>query len=845
MPSLTRDEAATRARLLRVHSYQVDLDLSGALDAARFTSTTTVRFSCTHPGASTFAELTAVSVEEARLNGVPLDAGIRVGNRLPLVGLRAVNEFRVRATLAYSNTGEGLHRFVDPADGEVYLYAMAGPDNAQRIFACFDQPDLKAPVSLTVTAPPQWTVWGNGAGTQITPGRWEFLQTPPLSTYLVTLVAGAYHSLRDEHDGIPLGLVCRQSLAPSLDRDAVEIFDLTKACLDRFHGLFGIRYPFGKYDQAFVAEFNWGAVENPGLIVFRDDTYLFRSAVTPAQREQRAVVIAHEMAHMWFGDLVTLRWWDDIWLNESFAEYMGWRVTVEATPFVDAWTTFAVGRKGGGYAADQRPSTHPVAPTDVDDTTQALANFDGISYAKGASVLRQLVAWLGDETFFSGVRAYFAAHMFGNATLADLLAALSAASGRDLAGWSEVWLRRAQVNTLRPQVTLGPDGRFDEVAVVQSAPPEYPTLRPHRIGVGIYDGDPAVRRQRAELDLDPDTDGGRTTVDMLAGVRPGRLLLLNDGDLTFAKVRFDQASRADLANVLPSLGDSLTRAVVWTAAADATRDAEMTAAEYLALAVAGLPAESEVAVFDAVLTFARSTVVDRYVEPAARPAALAALAIACQRALGHAGAGSGRQLAAARGLINCSTHLSMLRGWLAGDDVPDGLTIDAELRWALLYRLTVLAGAGEAEIAAEVVRDPSAQGAEHAARCRAAVADRAAKARAWRLLIDGDTASARLMAAAAEGFFHPEQAELTAPYVNRYFAEMPAMAARRTPFTVQQVARSAYPQFAVSAQTVAAARAMLADNDLDPTLRRVAVDATDDLQRALAARTPPAKVPSG
>jgi aminopeptidase N len=338
-------------------------------------------------------------------------------------------------------------------------------------------------------------------------------------------------------------------------------------------------------------------VENPGLILFRDE-FIFRSVVTRAQREQRAVVIAHEMAHMWFGDLVTLRWWDDIWLNESFAEYMGWRVAVEATPFVDAWTTFAVGRKGGGYVADQRPSTHPVAPTDVHDTAQALANFDGISYAKGASVLRQMVAWLGDETFLSGVRAYFAAHAFGNATLADLLTALSQSSGRDLGGWAEVWLRRAQLNTLRPQVTLGPDGRYAEVAVVQSAPEEYPTLRPHRIGVGVYDGDPAVLRQRVEVDLDPGVDGGRTTVDALAGVQPGRLLLLNDGDLTFAKVRFDEASRAGLAGVLPRLGDSLARAVVWAAAADATRDAELTAADYLALAVAGLPAESEVAVFE-------------------------------------------------------------------------------------------------------------------------------------------------------------------------------------------------------------------------------------------------------
>ncbi|GII79222.1 aminopeptidase [Sphaerisporangium rufum] len=836
---MTHDEAIDRARLVNVESYHVDLDLSGAPAGMPFGSVTTVRFSCAEPGAATFVELKPVEVQEIRLNGVPVDPAALDGNRLPLAGLRADNELVVRCTMAYSTTGEGVHRFTDPEDGEVYLYAQACLDDAQRIFACFDQPDLKATMTLAVSAPPDWTVRANAPGEQVRPGRWEFAGTLPLSTYLMTVVAGPYHTRQAEHDGIPLALLCRRSLAPYLDKDAEEIFAVTGALLDHFHGLFGIRYPFGDYVQAFVPEFNAGAMENPGCVTFREE-FLHRSAATDSELELRTMVIAHEMTHMWFGDLVTMRWWDDLWLNESFAEYMGWRATAEVTRFTGAWTSFAIVRKSGGYAADQRPSTHPIAPERVADTEQALLNFDGISYAKGASALRQLVAWLGDEAFFAGLRAYFAAHAYGNATLADLLAALSAASGRDLSAWADVWLRRPQVNTLRPEAVTGPDGRYGEVAVRQAAPPGYPTLRPHRIGVGVYaeEGGRVTLAHRAEVDLDPEADGGRTPVPQLAGVPAGRLLLLNDGDLTFAKVGLLPQDRAVLAEVLPALADPLARALTWAAAMEMTRDAEMPAAEFLALAGAGLPAEDDVAVFAQMLRFARETVADRHLPPAARPAALAALAGACQNALdaGRPDAG-GRRLTALRGLVSCAGPelISRLRGWPAGRDVPAGLEIDADLRWAMLGRLVVLDAAGEPEIAAECERDRSARGAEHAARCRAALPGAAAKARAWELIVgDGPL---RLVAAVAGGFWHPEQAADTAPYVARYFAEMPAVAARRTPNVVPALAHAAYPRYAVTAETLAAAEAMIAVPDLDPGLRRAAIDATDDLRRALAART--------
>ncbi|MFI7608001.1 aminopeptidase N [Micromonospora sp. NPDC049366] len=831
MPSLTRVEATARGAAITVDSYQVDLDLTGG--GERFRSHVTIEFRAT-PGAETFVEVKPTKLLAVRLNDADLDPAALDDNRLPLAALRDRNTLTVEAEMAYSNTGEGMHRFVDPADGEAYLYAMSFLDDVQRVFAAFDQPDLKAPVTLTVTAPPEWTVAANGqVAATPRPGRWEFAPTAPLATYFFSLIAGPYHVRRDEHDGIPLGIYCRRSLAAHLDADAEEIFTITRQCLDRFHQLFAERYPFGKYDQAFVPEFNAGAMENPGLVTLRDD-YVFRSAVTDTQRELRATTIAHEMAHMWFGDLVTMRWWDDLWLNESFAEYLGTRVTAEATRFDRAWTTFALRRKAWGYAADQRPSTHPVAPEEVADAAQALLNFDGISYAKGASVLRQLVAWLGDDAFLAGLNAHFAAHRFGNATLADLLGSLSAASGRDLTGWAQRWLREAQVNTVRAEVTVDADGRYREVALVQTAPASHPVLRPHRIGVGRYDADGAV--DRVEVDLDPDADGGRTILAELTGAPAARLLLPNDGDLTFAKVRLDPASADAVPLVLPSLADPLARALLWGEALDAATDGERPVTGVVALIAAALPGETEVIIAEDVLSLSRS-LVDRYLDPAARETALALIAVACGRMLDAAPAGGSMQLAAARALIGATTDADLLTGWLAGRAVPAGLAVDAELRWAVLRRLVVLGAAGEPEIAAEAAADPSAAGAERAARCRASLPDPAAKQAAWEIIVSNTELSNRLIEATAEGFWLPEQAELTAAYVDRYFADMPEAARLRTPWTAERVASLAFPRYAVTQPTREAAEALLARDDLTPGLRRAVTDAADDLRRALIART--------
>ncbi|WIM97671.1 aminopeptidase N [Actinoplanes oblitus] len=829
MPTLTRAEAAERASVVDVESYHVDLDLTG--DGDTFRSRTVVRFRA-RPGAATFLEFEPVEVASMTLNGKPVPATAADGARLALTGLAEANELVVDATMRYSNNGEGLHRYTDPADGAVYLYQHLFINNAGRVLPSFDQPDLKASFRVSVTAPAEWTVATNGRLVSRDGGRWEFAATERISTYLASLIAGPWHVCVDEHDGIPLALYARAALAEQLDAQAGEIFEITKQCLDRFHEMFEIRYPFGHYQQAFAPEFNFGAMEYPGLVVFRDDL-VPRSAMTYTEREYRASVIAHEMAHQWFGDLVTMAWWDDLWLNESFAEYLGSRVAAEATRYTGTWTTFALHRKAWGLRADQRPSTHPVAPSEVADTDQALLNFDGISYAKGASVLKQLVAWLGDEAFLAGVNAHFAAHAYGNATLADLLGALAEAGGRDLSGWAELWLRRAQVNTLRVE-TRRDGGTYAEVAIVQTAPDGFPTLRPHRVGIGLYDhrDGAVVRRELIEAELDAT---GRTVLPALAGQPVADLLLLNDGDLAYGKIRLDEDSAAAVPLLLPLLTDSLARAVIWASTLDAVVDGERPVAELVAQVLTALPVETETVIVEDVLRATRG-LVDRYATAETRPAALELVAQAADRLLAASPAGGSRQLAAARGLIGATADTARLHGWLAGDGVPEGLAVDADLRWLIRYRLAVLGATDPAAIEAELAADRSASGEQWAARCRAALPDPAAKAAAWAAVVGDATLSNRLAELTAIGFWQAEQRDLLEPYVTRYFAEMPEMMRIRSGMSAEKIAIAAYPAVMVAEPTRELAAGLLAAPDLNPILRRVVQDHDDDMRRALLAR---------
>ncbi|MFF0018410.1 aminopeptidase N [Streptomyces sp. NPDC005374] len=826
MSVLTRDEAQTRAKLLDVHHYAIALDLTTGDET--FESLTVIRFT-TRAEADTFVELKPAELREATLDGHPLDPETLHENRLPLKALTAgEHELRIDAVMRYSRTGEGMHRFTDPTDGETYVYTQLFMDDVQRVFAAFDQPDLKAVFDLSVKAPENWTVLANGITTDLGDGNWQAAPTPLISTYLVAVAAGPWHSVRTEHRGLPFGIHCRRSLAPHLDPDADELFEITKQCYDRYHEKFEEPYPFDSYDQAFVPEFNAGAMENPGLVTFRDE-FVYRSAVTDTERQTRAMVIAHEMAHMWFGDLVTLRWWDDIWLNESFAEYMGYQTLTEATRFTDTWTDFGVVRKAWGYDADQRPSTHPVAPENVDDTASALLNFDGISYAKGASALRQLVHWLGEKDFLAGINTHFKRHKFANAALADFIDSLASATERDVHAWADAWLSTTGVDTLRPTVTRGEEG-------THTLQVEHHGNRPHRIAVGLYDqdvndqGHQLVLRERLDLDIPQHTP-------LPIGKRPA-LLLLNDGDLTYTKIRFDTESFKTVTECLSGLPSPLTRAVVWNALRDAVRDGELAPTAYLEAARAHLPHETDLALVQGVLAFATTYVTDRYVTPDQRPATLATLSSLCRDLIRRTedGDNPGLRLIAVRHCINVTSQPDTIAAWLADGTVPGGPELDPELRWRVLARLAVLGATDETAITAELERDPSATGQEGAARCRAALPTEEAKSRAWEAMFTHDNLSNYLFTATAQGFWQPEQADLVRQYVPRYYDDAVTLATRRGPAIADAAGRWAFPDHAIDADNLALGETCLRDADLTPALRRKLTDQLDDLARALRVR---------
>ncbi|MEV0663443.1 aminopeptidase N [Actinomadura luteofluorescens] len=834
--NLTRDEARERARLLSVASYAVDLDLTTGEE--RFGSTTVVRFGSAETGASTFIDLHGAVVREVTLNGEALDPGSYDAEkgRIPLPGLAADNELRVVADCAYSRSGEGLHRFVDPVDDSVYLYSQFETADAHRMFTCFDQPDLKATFELTVKAPQDWEVVTNEAAETAGDGTWHFLPTPQISTYITALVAGPYHVVRDEYrreDGtvIPLGVFCRASLAEHLDADA--IVDVTRQGFGYFEKVFGRPYPFSKYDQLFVPEFNAGAMENAGCVTFLED-YVFRSRVTDAAYERRAETILHEMAHMWFGDLVTMRWWDDLWLNESFATYMSVLCQAEATKWKGSWTTFANLEKAWAYRQDQLPSTHPIS-ADIPDIRAVEVNFDGITYAKGASVLKQLVAYVGLDNFLEGVRRYFDRHAWGNTVLTDLLGALEETSGRDLASWSKEWLETAGVNTMRPEYEVDGEGNFSSFTVLQEAKADYPTLRAHRLAIGLYDktAEGLVRRDRVELDV----VGARTEVPQLVGKKRPDLVLVNDDDLTYAKVRLDEHSLKTLVEDIGEVKDSLPRALCWSAAWDMTRDAEMATRDYVRLVVKGIRGVTDISVTQTLLRQAR-TAVQQYADPVWREEGLALMADTLSELARDAEPGSDLQLAYTLAFTASAVtgeHLAFVQGLLNGSQVLDGLTVDTDLRWALLRRLVTTGKAGEAEIDAEHERDRTAAGERHAAACKAAIPTPEAKAAAWERIVAGDLPNA-VYRATLGGFVEPDQATLLVPYLDRYFAEVGRVWKEWTSDMSQTFAEVAYPFLVIEQSTVDRTDAYIAENDPPAALRRLLSEGRDGVARALRAR---------
>jgi aminopeptidase N len=831
--NLTREEARQRAALLDVESYAVELDLTTpAGGAPTFGSVTVIRFRCSSPGAATFADLSAPAVREITLNGTPVDLAGFDGARIQLTGLAGENELRVAAECAYSRHGEGLHRFTDPADGGVYLYSDLETFDAHEVYACFDQPDLKATFELAVRAPADWQVVSNmAADTTTQPGYWHFPPTPPVPTYITAVAAGPYHVVRSEHDGIPLGIYCRASLAGYLD--AEEIFEVTRQGLDFYQQAFGRRYPFEKYDQLFVPEFKEGAMENAGAVTFVE-SYIFRSRVTDFARESRAETILHEMAHMWFGDLVTMRWWDDLWLNESFATWAATLAEAEATRWTSAWTTFAQLYKGWAYRQDQLPSTHPIA-ADIPDIHAVEVNFDGITYAKGAAVLKQLVAYVGRDNFLAALRRYFDAHAWGNATLHDLLGALEVTSGRDLSGWSKQWLETAGVNTVRPDYQTGPDGTITRFAVRQEAPASHPVLRTHRIAVGLYDRTGSgpgslVRRRQVEADV----AGELTEVPELAGERRPDLVLVNDDDLTYAKVRLDDHSLRTLIDGIGDFADSLPAALCWAAAWDMCRDGEMAARDYLRLVLSGIASVPDISVAQTLLRQAIAAV-RRYADPAWRETGLNLLADTLRGLLDRAEPGSDEQLAYLQALARAAIarrHTDLLRGLLDGSVVIDGLAVDTDLRWSLLQRLVSLGLAAPQEIDAELAGDATDEGERRAVSCHAAIPTAEAKEAAWEDITGGKLPNATFKAA-LNGFMSPDQDALLEPYARRYFDVLADVWRDWKSDMAQYFASNAYPATVISEQAIRATDDYIDRTSPPPPLRRLLIEDRDDVARAL------------
>jgi len=833
--NLTRDEARTRAELLSVVAYRVQLDLTGG--DTTFRSVSRMEFDCARPGASTFINLAAPEVHSITLNGTPVSARAFDGARIALDGLRAGrNILEVDAECAYSRSGEGLHRFADPADGNVYLYSDLETFDAHRVYACFDQPDLKARYELVVRAPQEWTVVSNMApeapgGVDAGGGvrTWQFPPTPLIATYITHVSAGPWHVVRSEHDGIPLGIFCRQSLARYLDPG--EIFEVTRQGFDFYHEAFGIKYPFGKYDQLFVPEFKEGAMENAGAVTFLED-YVFRSRVTDFSREARGETILHEMAHMWFGDLVTMRWWDDLWLNESFATWAGTEAQARATRWSHSWTTFTTAWKAWACKQDQLPSTHPIA-ADIPDIHAVEVNFDGITYAKGAAVLKQLVAYVGYENFLAGVRSYFTAHAFGNATLADLLSALEQTSGRDLGSWSREWLETAGVNTLRPSYSVDAEGRFSAFSVLQSAVPTHPTLRSHRIAIGLYALTPEglVRVSSVETDV----AGDWTPVPALVGMRRPDLILINDEDLTYAKIRLDPHSLRTAISSIGAFTSSLPAALVWAASWDMVRDGEMAARDYVRLVLGGVDSVRDISVVQTLLRQA-TLAARQYADPAWRAEGLAFIASSLRSLCAAAPAGSDHQLAYVRALATVATapgDLEFLAGLLDGTVSLDGLAVDTDLRWALLRRLVSRGVRGEEPIDAELSRDATDAGERHAAGCRAAIPTLTAKRETWETLTDGKLTIA-MFRATLLGFADPDQPALVHPYRPEFFAALGDVWRDWSSTMAQDFVEYGYGIGAVDQSTIEATDAYLASSPEPPAaLRRLLVEGRDEVARAL------------
>ena len=839
--NLTRHEAIERAETVSVQSYEVEIDLTTGSET--FASNTRVRFGA-KKGSSTFIDAITHAVHSVVLNGEVLDpAKVSDGIRIQLPNLAAENELVVVASGKYTNTGEGLHRFVDPVDGEVYLYTQFEVPDSRRMFAVFEQPDLKATFSFNITAPAYCKVVSNSPTPEPHELRegvsvWNFEPTPRISSYITALIAGPYVEVNDELTSssgkiVPLGVFCRKSLFEYLD--AEYIFEKTKQGFEFFEEQFGVSYPFEKYDQLFVPEFNAGAMENAGAVTFTE-SYVFRSKVTEASRERRVVTILHELAHMWFGDLVTMRWWNDLWLNESFAEYASTLATQEATEWKGAWATFASLEKSWAYRQDQLPSTHPIV-AEINDLEDVQVNFDGITYAKGASVLKQLVAWVGQEPFMRGVSSYFKKHAYQNTELADLLMELEAESGRDLSEWSRLWLETAGVNLLVPEIKES-GGIIESFAILQSAIADYPYLRPHRLAVGFYEevGGKLIRTERIELDV----QGERTEVSELVGKKRPALVLLNDDDLTYAKIRLDEKSFETALTKLSQIEDPLARALVWGSVWDATRDGESTARNFIKLALSHIQEETE---STTMMTLLRQllTVTNLFTAPKHRLESQLEVAEGLWQLAQSAKAGSDAQLQFVKffaQFARSQTQLEVVADLLSGKKQLDELKIDTDLRWELLTSLSVGGKATKARIDVELEADNTANGQKAHAAAIAGLPDLKAKQEMFSKLVDTDQMSNALVNSASLAFGRVLETALLEPFVEQYFAKVLSIWEHKSYHMAEYLLVNLYPLSLANHALVQQTEKFLENPELSskPALKRIIIENLAGVVRAIKAQ---------
>ena len=839
MPGLnsTRAEAQQRANHLSVQSYQVSLDLTAGDE--NFTSETIVKFSCNKPGYESFIDAVGKSVTSATLNGQVVDTSNYDGESIFLKNLAADNELIIKMSTPYSNTGEGLQRSVDPVDNEVYLYSQGETAFIRKMYPCFDQPDLKATFTLTAIAPKHWSVISNSpvaekvdlAGDKT---QWQFKPTPRISTYITALIAGPYYSVSDTYVGkksVPLGIYCRKSLAQHLDPE--DIFLITKQGFAYFEDVFGLEYPFEKYDQIAVVDFNWGAMENAGAVTFLERLLVFRSKVTERMYNARANTILHEMAHMWFGNMVTMKWWDDLWLNESFAEWSSYLAMVEATRFKNSWTGFNQERKNWAYRQDQLSSTHPIV-TDMADIDTVAGNFDGISYAKGASVLQQLVVHVGRDNFIAGLQKYFTKHAFANTTLDDLLVELTQASGKDLTNWVSIWLQSAGVNTLRPSLEIE-NNIYKSVSVIQEAPtmPVGSTqLRPHRLAVGLYDlnGENITLRKSVELDV----AGDKTVVTELAGEKVADLLLINDRDLSYAKIRFDQRSITTLKAHLGKITDSLTRALCWSAAWDMLRDAEISASDFIEIALTGLSGEDDIATVTTIGS-QLATAVEIYSAPNKRDSARLRVGNAYEKMLQAAEAGSDLQLQFARNFTSFASsaeHNDLIKELLDGK--LTGLKVDADLRWAFVIALAERGLMDKEELSAQLLKDNTLNGQLSYASALAARPTADAKEETWKSITTEDISTSQREAKLA-GFMRALHRPLLSAYVDPYFDLLLSIWGKKSYEVASSFVSGMYPIYITNQSTLDKTINWLntTGKDGQAGLRRLVSESRDSLSRAL------------